>query len=209
MKIPRSLPALSYRPIIGIWHRAILSTYYGTPLSSTHTRTTSGRFNGGTFAHPAHEALYFAEDITTAQFEVSELIGSPLPGGVIVPNPSKSAWIYLSCDVRLDAVVDFTIDHRGSALARFQTSVQELTGDWRGYQYRPEIHPALKAPDWTNVPTQKLGRILSLQSGIEGILTFSSKVQTRRNLVVFPQNLKPASRIRYIDPATSTVHQIP
>jgi hypothetical protein len=68
-------------------------------------------------------------------------------------------------------------------------TVQELTGDWRGYQFR------LHAPSYIQhvglpAPTQRLGEALfRVRPHIEGFLTASAKVPTRSNVVVFLDNL--------------------
>lgn len=169
------------RPITGSWFRAIRPQFFQTALAFAHTTTIPGRFNGGTIQRPDFPILYLAEDQIVALFEVSALLGSPLPGQVFVPNPNQP-WTVVPVDVRLNRIADLT---RVSQRRLIETTVQELTGDWRGYMLRNPNAP-LGPPYWTNIPTQRLGAALHAVRGLEGFLTYSAKVPTRRNLVVFP-----------------------
>ena len=108
-------------------------------------------------------------------------------------------------NIQLGQVTDLT---RAANRRRIGTTVQELTGDWRGYRLR-NPHPAIPAPYWTNVPTQRLGQALHDLPGLEGFLTYSAKVPTRQNLVVFPQKLQAGSQLRFHNPATGQVTTIP
>jgi hypothetical protein len=50
----------------------------------------------------------------------------------------------------------------------------------------------------------------TLYLGIEGWLTYSAKVPTRRNLILFPDKLrKGQSFLRFSDPASGQSHTIP
>lgn len=172
--------------------------------SPTHTATIPGRYNPGTAQHPAFSVLYLAENHLVALFEVSALLGSPLPGQVFAPNPNQP-WAVVNVDVQLSKVANLC---RESQRRLIETSVQELTGDWRGYSLR-NPGAILKAPYYTNVPTQRLGAALYAVRRLEGFLTFSAKVPTARCLVVFPDKLRKGSFVRFTDPASGQVHSIP
>jgi hypothetical protein len=162
------------------------------------------RFNAGSPERPGFELLYLAEDHEVALFEVKALLGSPLPGETFVPNP-KGHWIIINVQVQLGRVADLA---QTSQLRLLETTIQELTGDWRGYAVRP-TDPKLEPPYWTNVPTQRLGRALHQVRGLEGFLTYSAPVPMRRNLVIFPRKLRRGSLVRFENPITGQTHTIP
>ncbi len=191
--------------ISGTWWRAVQVRHLPNPLGTTHTNTTPGRFNAGTTTHPGMEVLYLTEDLLVAQFEVGALLGSPIPGHSFVPNPLAVGWSFLPMTVSVGAVADVTSPPE---LVKLDTSVQELTGDWRGYGLRLPPVPALTRPHWSNVPTHRLAHEIHAAKTFEGLLTFSAKVPTKRNLVLFPNRLKKPSFVSYTDPAGTTV-QIP
>lgn len=191
-------------PASGTWFRAIRPKYWPSSLLTTHTRTTPGRFNSGTVVHPSFEVLYLAPDQVLALFEVGGLVGSPLPAGIWIPYPHAS-WTVVNVGVSLSRVADLTNLWN---LRSLQSNVQELTGDWRGYLFRPEV-PRLRSPYWSNVPTQRLGRALYQIAGLEGFLTYSSRDSTKTNLVVFPAKLNGGSFIQYLDPAVGASFRIP
>lgn len=195
---------LSRRPITGAWFRAIRPQFFQTALAYVHTATIPGRFNGGTMQRPSFPVLYLAEDQIVALFEVSALLGSPLPGQAFMANPNQP-WTVVAVDVRLSRVADLT---RLSQRRLIETTVQELTGDWRGYTLR-NPNPLLVPPYWTTIPTQRLGAALYALKGLEAFLTYSAKVPTRRNLIVFPLKLRKGSFIRFTDPASAQVYSIP
>jgi hypothetical protein len=170
----------------------------GNPLGTAHTPTHATRFNPGSPADPAFEILYLAEDATVALFEVQALLGLPYPGAAFVPNPSGGPWTLIDVDVDLQAVVDFT---RRTSRRLIETSVQELTGDWRAYalQNPTRLRGGVHGSD---VPTQKLGRRLESVRGVEGFLCYSARNASRRTLMVFPHKLLRRSRLRYLDPTT-------
>ncbi len=195
---------LARRPFTGTWYRAIRPQFLQTTLAYAHTRTIPGRFNAGSIPRPGFPILYLAEDQVVALFEVYALLGSPLPGLPFLPNPALP-WAVINVDVQLRSVVNLC---RESQRKIVQTTVQELTGDWRGYLLR-NPSPMLNPPYWTHVPTQRLGAAFHALRGVEGFLTYSAKVSTRRNLIVFPDKLRSGSFVRYTDPATGQIHSIP
>lgn len=196
---------LRRRPLHGTWIRALHPRYVANPLGTVHTTTHATRFNPGTPADPAFEILYLAEDASVALFEVQALLGSAYPGAAFVPNPAGGAWSLIDVQVNLQAIVDFT---QLASCHRVGTSVQELTGDWRAYTLRrpARLRGGMHGSD---VPTQKLGRRLERIRGLEGFLSYSARVATRRILMLFPRKLLPGSRLRYRDPATGNWHSLP
>jgi hypothetical protein len=177
--------------------------FWNSLLATAHTSTIPGRFNAGNAVRPGFEILYFAEDHQVALFEVQALLGSPLPGAAYVPNPSGH-WVIINIGIQLGRVVDLTLRPER---VKIETTVQELTGDWRGYLLR-NPRPKLRRPYWSNVPTQKLGHALHAVRGVEGFLTYSARVPTRKNLVVFPHKLRPGSFIEFENPITGQTHKI-
>jgi hypothetical protein len=189
---------------MGTWFRALRPQFFRTALAFAHTATLPGRFNAGSSQRPGFPVLYLAEDQVVALFEVNALLGSPLPGQAFTPNPNQ-AWTIVNVNVRLNSVADLC---PASQRRLIQTTVQELTGDWRGYGLR-NPNPILNPPYWTNVPTQRLGAALHAVRGLEGFLTYSARVPTRRNLVLFPNKLRKGSSVHLTDPTTGQVHSLP
>ncbi|HZL36777.1 MAG TPA: RES family NAD+ phosphorylase [Tepidisphaeraceae bacterium] len=195
---------LALRPLAGTWFRAIRPHFFPTALSVGHTATIPGRFNAGSVTRPGFQVLYLAEDHMVALFEVSALLGSALPGQAFLPNPAHP-WAIVNVDVQLSRVADLC----GIRSRRLiETTIQELTGDWRGYSLRTPT-PVRRAPYWTNVPTQKLGTALHATPNIEGFLTYSARVPSRRNLIIFPSKLRPGSSVRFTDVATGGSLSLP
>src|SRR5580765_4854932 len=186
---------LHRRSLHGSWIRALHPRYVTNPISTGHTKTNSTRFNAGTTFDPGFEILYLAEDRTVALFEVQALLGSAYPGGNFVPNPAGGPWTLIDVQVDLQAVVDLT---RSTAMQRIQTSVQELTGDWRGYSLRNSARLRGGA-NGSDVPTQMLGRRLERIPGLEGFLSYSAPIATKRNLMIFPHKLLPGSQLKWRD----------
>lgn len=138
-------------------------------------------------------SLYVSDNPMVAMFEVQALFGSPSTPGGIIPAPAGRAWVILTVQLRLSAVVDLTDI---AEQMRVDTNVQELTGDWRGYAQRSSITP-VSLPVGT-APTQGLGdAIFRDPRDIEGLLTVSAKVPYHRNLVAFPAHLRSSSFIQY------------
>src|SRR5260370_32996049 len=118
-------------------------------------------------------------------FEAQALLGSPTMAGGSIPAPA-GPWTVLTVRVQLEAVVDLS-DVTSQAL--LDVSVQELTGDWRGYRQRSAA-TNVHIPTGT-APTQALGEAFHRDPrGLEGPLTVSAKVPYNRNLIAFPSNLR-------------------
>ncbi len=90
--------------------------------------------------------------------------------------------------VQLQHIADLTEERTQSLLG---TTVQELTGDWKGYDKRGP-RTTVRTPVGL-APTQRLGESLYSTPGLEGFLTVSAKVPTCPNLVVFPDKLQRGS----------------
>jgi RES domain-containing protein len=197
------LPHLSTIPVSSLWYRAVRPVHVSTALATAHTAWVPGRFNAGRPGRPGFPVLYLAEDPVTPLFEVGALVGSPLPGGVSLPVPGV-VWHVVHVTVTVSAVVDLADT---TTLAALDTSIQELTGDWRGYGFRPAAPPG--PPYWTDVPTHRLGHVLAAAAGIEGFVTYSARFPTRRNLVLFRNSLLPTSSVVGTDPGTGASISMP
>ncbi|MFL5244026.1 MAG: RES family NAD+ phosphorylase [Gemmataceae bacterium] len=190
--------------LTGTWFRAIQPQYWQTSLQTAHTRTIPGRFNAGSQTAPGFEILYLSENPMVALIEVEALFGSPMSAGGAIANP-RHAWLIINVEVQLQQVADLT-DVPG-AQDHLQTSAQELTGDWRGYQQRS---PQTSVTTPTGLaPTQELGQSLYGLANLEAFQTLSVRLPYHRNVVIFPQKLVAGSRIRFVHPATGQVHTIP
>jgi hypothetical protein len=85
-------------------------------------------------------------------------------------------------------------------------SIQELTGDWRGYQVRSLLDPLRFPPNFA--PTQQLGQELYNIGTFEGFLTLSAKLSEQSNLIVFRDRLQSGSDVTFTDPATGQTHSV-
>jgi hypothetical protein len=122
------------------------------------------------------------EDYQTILYEVQAQLG--VPHGINAPSAqTDNNWLQLQIEVNLSHVVNFCDP---STQASLQTTTQELTGNWDGYQSRGE----------GAAPTQQLGNTLFSCSNIEAFIGYSAKVPTRKILIVFPQRLRATSFVR-------------
>lgn len=178
-------------PETGVWYRAIPLRYLSTPLSVTHTKGATSRFSAGPLLVPARqfEILYFASDHQTALFECGALLGTPHRPGHVMSNPAMGVGI-LNVDVRLQMICDLTDPLL--VQAPLETTAQELTGDWDGYQQR-NLMTLVTAPTGF-APTQELGEAL-FRTGIEGFRSLSARLPYNRTLIVFPENLRRGSHV--------------
>jgi RES domain-containing protein len=190
---------LSRHPETRKWYRALDPKHSRSPLSSSHTTAAPSRFSPGPLAVKPFEILYFSETHMVALLEVEALLGSPHQG-TLIANPAQS-WLTLSVDVQLQQVADLTSVAEQKILG---TTVQELTGDWEGYQLR-SAKTSVKIPVGT-APTQDLGEALFGIVDLEGFRVVSAKLPYQENLVVFPQKLLIGSRIAYRDSHTGKTH---
>jgi hypothetical protein len=182
------------------WFRAIQPQHWLTALQTSQTRAFPTRFSAGPLAPQQFDILYLAQDQNVALFEVQALLGSPY--GNYMPQPAR-AWVILNVNVVLRNVTDLTPAPVQSLL---QSTAQELTGDWFGYQHR-QRSLSLNQPTGP-APTQELGAAMWGVPKLEAFKTVSSKVPDKRVLVVFPQKLRVGSRIDFHDPAAGKNHVI-
>lgn len=194
--------ALPQQPLSGVWFRAIAPHHWKTALFASNV---PNRFNPGPQRTDApFQLLYLAENPQVALFEVEALLGSPTRPGGLIPNPA-SAETMLNVVVTLQNVVDLTcVD----AQNRLGASVQELTGDWRGYETRGPS-TSVTEPFGVAAPTQELGAALFALPSVEGFLAVSARLPYSKNLVVFPQKLRPNSSVVFSYPATGERYTIP
>jgi hypothetical protein len=184
--------ALPFGPETGTWFRAVQLQHLPTAFQTSHTKHFPSRFNEGPRAVQPFEVFYAAQDHQVALFEVQALLGSPYwPQGapLVVPNPNQN-WVVLCVQVQLQHVADLT---QAAEQVMLQTSAQELTGDWQGYQYR-QPQDTVNQPVGA-APTQALGQAPFTLPGLEGFRAVSARVPNRMNLVVFPQRLLPGSSL--------------
>ncbi len=191
----------------GVWYRAIQPHFLGTALATSRTKTNPSRFNAGRLLSPPDQfrVLYLAENPMLALFEVQALLGSPATPGGVIPDPRR-AWTILNVTVDLQAVADLTDTTSHHPTSGVDTSAQELTGDWRGYQIRNALTSVI-APTGI-APTQDLGYELYKAGNFEGFLVVSAKLPDLKNLVVFPDRLQTGSSVNFTDPATGRTHYI-
>jgi hypothetical protein len=114
------------------WYRAVDTRYLTSAIAAAHTVAVPSRFYDPITAYPQFSTLYVSDSSLVAMFEAQALFGSPTRPGGSVPAP-RGAWTVLDVNLQLDAVVDLS-DVASQAL--LAASVQELTGDWRGYRQR-------------------------------------------------------------------------
>lgn len=174
------------------WYRVAGTRWVHSAIATAHTVVTSSRFYDPYSASPQFPTLYLADSPLVAMFEALALFGAPtMPGGP-VPAP-RGSWTVLTVRVRLQAVLDLS---SVVSQATLQVSAQELTGDWQGYRLRSRA-TNVAVPTGT-APTQVLGEAIhSDLRGLEGFCTVSAKVPTNRNLIVFPDLLRPGSFVEY------------
>jgi len=187
-----------------VWYRLIDPSYLPNALGSAHSKKTTARFNPGPQLATSHQfaTLSLADDIIAAQFEAGAVLGSYKPGYYV--SHTRLAFITMNVTVDLQEVIDLTDPAAQTALG---TNVQELTGDWDGYQIRNR-RTAVSYPTGI-APTQDLGRELCA-TGVEGFLAISAKVPFHQTLTVFTENLRSNSSLTFTDYSSGTfIHKIP
>ena len=187
-----------------VCYRAIQTAYLGSALSVAHTAHSPSRFSNPQPLLPGPQYLYLAEDASVALFEVEALFGGVWSPGNIVPNP-RVAWTILNVRVNLGSVADLSDVSQQSLL---DTTVQELTGDWRGYQLRATMGGSVVAPTGS-APTQDLGAALFQVPGLEGFRTVSAQVPYRKTLVIFPQRIAHGNYVEWWNPLTGVTERLP
>jgi hypothetical protein len=117
----------------------------------------------------------------------------------VVAHPRRS-FITLNVHVVLQDVIDLT--EVSTAQDPLGTNVQELTGDWRGYQTRSLTTPVSNPIGIA--PTQRLGKAL-FATGTEGFRAISAKIPYHKTLTVFPDRLRAGSSLTFREPPAGTV----
>ena len=217
---PASLARLPPRPMSGVWYRAIKTAHLATALSVVFSGTVSSRFQKHPPTAPSslaptptssatpplpYSLLYLFENALVAFLEAQALLGSPYGYPGIHPV-STYAWSLLPVHLNLQRVVDLTDP---AQLSLVGTTLQELTGDWSGYDLRAKGMGSV-ASSIATAPTQDLGWGLKYFTGhplgsalpFEGILSISARHPIHCNLVIFPQNLDPRSSVWWTNPLT-------
>jgi hypothetical protein len=181
-----------------VWFRAVEPQFWQTAPQSAQTTGRPSRFNPGPSVRPPFETLYLAEDPQVALFEAGALLGSPSRPGGALPQ-SRLAWAILNVGVRLHKVADLTVVSQQHLV---ETTAQELTGDWEGYQLRG---PRTSVSEPVGIaPTQELVAALYQIPELEGFRTLSARVPYSMVLVVFPQKLQPGSSVEFSHPTLGT-----
>ena len=159
---------LNSGPRTGVWYRAVRHNHFATALHYAHSTAYPTRFNSAAGGRAGFGVLYFAQNQHVCLLEVGALLGAGTSGRPLVANPATPPWTVFSVQVVLQHVVDLC----GQAeLHAVSASVQEMTGDWRGYAVRD-------VAGLTTSPTQDLGAALHRRKGVEGFVTYSAQDAT-------------------------------
>jgi len=180
---------LRLAPVVGVWFRTVELRFLEVSLNTSHTKETPSRFSGGPEASRPFEVLYLCENTLVSHFEVGALLGSHWDPASILSRPG-TAWADINVSVRLQFVADLTEPSQQQLLG---VTVQEMTGDWQGYQLRSPRAPVPLPLGLA--PTQQLGEALFRIPQLEGFFSVSAKVPDHRNLNVFPEKLQPGSQL--------------
>ena len=135
------VPTLPTVPQTGVWYRGVPPTRYPADiLRMAYTVSYASRFSAGPAASPAFQTLYLAQSPEVALRELEALYGPP--GGTL---SNLRAVTLFGVEVQLQRLVDLTDPGVQAALG---TTLQELTGDWRGYAVRAALAspPVAAAP---------------------------------------------------------------
>jgi len=193
---------LGHNPETGTWYRAVRLRHLKTPINTSHTKANPSRFSAGPNSKHPFEILYLSENPQVAQFEIGALMGDPLVVGGTLNAPGSFGVVHVQ--VVLQRVADLTLVSQQDLL---ETTAQELTGDWRGYQHRTVATASVLEPVGS-APTQDLGEALFAVAGMEGFRTLSAKLPYHRNLVIFPGKMFRGSRLEFRDSAAHLLQVI-
>jgi RES domain-containing protein len=177
-ELKEALRGLVLWPAQGTAYRLTGLRYMASPLSVEGALKHGGRYNKkGVFG-----ALYLADTPATALAEVQmlKLSDHRLVG---VKGPPK---VLVSIDYTLQAVLDLNDPGVQGALG---TDPQELGDEWLLKQQRGE-----------GVLTQELGEAAHGLGTVEALWVPSARLEGARNLVVFPDRLRPGSCLTLYDP---------
>ena len=147
------------------------------------------RFNDG---NGTSRLLYFAPNPVTALLEARALLGFPL--GPLAPAGIHRHWTVFRYTVTLarNAIVDFGDPKQRSA---FDTTIQEMTGDWEGYALRRTSNSPTSAVrvGRLTAPTQELAARLQSDLSLQGFLAPSARNPIDANLVLLYDRLAQGS----------------
>lgn len=177
------------------WYRAFDPAHWKTPLSYGHTLGEMYRYSPGTF-----EVLHLSESHDLTLWEMGAVYGSHWQR-IIIPDSRIDVQI-INIEVDLQQVADLTSVAEQNKL---RTNVQELTGDWKGFQRRMPLSSVSEPTGLA--PTQELGAMM-FSLGLEGFRAVSAKVSDQMNLVVFPRNMLKGSRLSYRLKKSKRIHEI-
>jgi RES domain-containing protein len=175
--LAHALRDLTPTPWTGVAYRLIPAQFAGTALSSIGSFKRGGRYN----PKEAFEALYLADTPLTALQEINLVKVTD----AAILSAKSSPRLLLSVEVALAAVLDVTTVPVQDAL---DTNLQELTGSW-----------LVMNADGRTAPTQALGAAAHDHEGFEGLRVPSAQDPRAANLVIFPDRLRPVSRVRVYD----------
>lgn len=196
--------------VVGKWKHAASVGHQGmmlriTPRGIVPAAGRPGtRFNPGELLRPRFELLYLALEATTTLLEKRAMYGD---SSEFLFSSRMAQTIVVDVEVDLRTIVDLT-DPRSHAL--LDTSAQEMTGDWAGYEQRRlgALPNVLSQPTGV-APTQTLGWELFREPGIEGIKAISAKVPTTCTLVIFTHKLMRPGSLAWDDPNTGNRERYP
>lgn len=131
MKISAAI-LLPIKPATGLWYRVTSPRFLQTLTSTVHTKVSPSRFFNPWTANPQFATLYLAELPNVAQFEAQVVFGDPKgPGTPLLYGRPRGGWTVMDVSVSLSVIVDLSDP---VSQAYLDTSVQEMTGDWVGYE---------------------------------------------------------------------------
>lgn len=183
------------------WYRCFSTRFLSKPLNTSHTKTAVTRYNAG-HRNPIadqFETLYMCDDRQTALYEINALLGSPT--GYYLNNPNISPIATLTFKVMLQSVLDLSNEKQ---VEKIDGDVQYITGDWDAYSRRNPFNgnpaPGHSVHGWTPIsPTQLLGKEIHDLPEVEGFVSVSAKVPTRKVLIIFTDKLMPGSYVECHD----------
>jgi hypothetical protein len=193
---------LERRLLTGLWYRAVDLDFLNSPVDIPHTKCTFSRCSPGPYGNPPFAILYFGETLQVTLFEFGAMLGDPYDLARWRNAPGSFAAFHVN--VVLQQVADLTVLSQQDLL---QTTVEELTGDWKGYRFRGLAGATVSEPVGT-APTQDLGEALFGVPGVEAFQAVSAKLATQRTLVVFPDKLFRKSHLEIMGPSNRVIQVI-
>lgn len=194
MRLPPASPVGTMTVTVsGDWSRAMPTRSTYSPVSFPPAGRSHGRFKDRA---SAYSLIYLADERRVALLEVNALLHSPM----FAANPFSVPYSVHTIRVTDLEVLDMTEEPHQ---VDFDTTAQELTGDWRGYRDRGNTatpakaaRPALTAPAFPPpAATQRLGEWVHANTELDGILAVSARFATQSILVVFQ---RAASKLAHV-----------